>query len=58
MPEGRLWELIEQSKRRKLSDQERQELQRILLRIAAQDLEFLADQEPDQQAEGETREGK
>jgi len=57
-PKGRMWELIQQGKRRKLADEERQELQRIFLRIAAEGLEFLADQEPDLQGESHTREGK
>ena len=58
-PKGRMWQLIAKSRSEKLTEEEKRELQCIFLRIAAQDLEVLADQgmlEPNNN--GDTREEK
>ncbi len=44
MAKGRMWELIAESKRRKLSEEEKEELQKLFLRVAQQDVRTLLDE--------------
>jgi hypothetical protein len=44
MAKGRMWELIAESKRRKLREEEKEELQKLFLRVAQQDVRTLLDE--------------
>jgi hypothetical protein len=41
---SRMWQLIEEGKHRKLTDEEKAELQRLFLRVAENDVRLLTDE--------------